>query len=139
MTPLDSLTNELPEAPGYRAVSVVGAGSRSCVYRARDLATEDIVALKVFAPSRFESPAEAQARLDAALARLRTVESADLVIPTAALVVDSPATVALAMQMIDGEALSHSMQRGVRFQPERAVRISSTTNTTAPLMTARSG
>ncbi len=37
MEPFDPESQELPEAPGFRVIAAVGAGSRGNVYRARDL------------------------------------------------------------------------------------------------------
>ena len=49
MSPEEPVGIEPPRIPGYRVIAPVGVGSRGVVYRARDLDTEDLVAVKVFA------------------------------------------------------------------------------------------
>jgi len=147
--PFDPDLFDLPEAPGFRVIAAVGAGSRGSVFRARDLTSQDVVALKVLedgclaaladAPglAAGASPDEAKStgRLDAArhsisdlLAHLTAIDSPGLVTPRRVVEVarkeeDGGPALALVMEFVEGDSLARALQRNVRFAPAHAAGI----------------
>ncbi|MHC4202857.1 MAG: protein kinase domain-containing protein [Planctomycetota bacterium] len=128
MRPEDIAEAPLPEVPGYRAISAVGAGSHGVVFRARDLAAQDVVALKVLRPEyarALSAPPLARARrgLEERIARLGALSSRALVVPREAAEFsdeEGGRRLALVMPFIEGDSLARALQRNVRFEPARA-------------------
>jgi len=125
----------LPDVPGFRPIAAVGAGSRGVVFRARELATGEVVALKVMpeeALPRAGEPAEAgpeerlesaRCALEAAIERLAGVECSTLVRPRRAIRLSDPPRIALVMEYVEGDTLVSALARSVRFAPTRAAKI----------------
>jgi hypothetical protein len=141
VTAFDPESVELPDVPGFRVIAAAGAGSRGVVFRARDLATQDLVALKVLGRAcvagLVDSPGagDRASDLDAArrslgdlVAHLATIDAPGLVRPRRVVEVprgseeDGPA-LAFAMEFVDGDSLARALQRNVRFAPARAAAI----------------
>ena len=128
MRPEDIAEASPPEVPGYRAISAVGAGSHGVVFRARELATQDIVALKVLRPEyarALAAPPVARARrcLEDRIARLADARSQALVVPREVVEFsdeEGGRQLALVIPYIEGDSLTRALQRNVRFAPARA-------------------
>ncbi|MHC4253539.1 MAG: protein kinase domain-containing protein [Planctomycetota bacterium] len=156
MGPYDPESAELPEVPGFRVIAAAGAGSRGVVFRARDLASQELVALKVLEPGYASSLADApgldvdaNGRLDAArrsigdlLAHLAAVDAPGLVTPRRVVEVarggeGSGPALAFVMEFVDGDSLARGLQRNVRFAPARAAGIAR--EAAAALLAAHAG
>jgi hypothetical protein len=154
--PYDPESAELPDVPGFRVIAAAGAGSRGVVFRARDLASQDLVALKVLEPGYASSLADApgldvdaDGSLDAArrsigdlLAHLAAVDAPGLVTPRRVVEVarggeGSGPALALVMGFVDGDSLARALQRNVRFAPARAAGIAR--EAAAALLAAHAG
>jgi hypothetical protein len=108
--------------PGYRLIVELGSGRNGTVYRARELETQRLVALKVYRPEMLRR-AGFVSGLDAAVLAARTFRH-----PAAAAVIGlvearSGSRLALVMELVGGEVLSRALQRNVRFSVVRAMRL----------------
>jgi serine/threonine-protein kinase len=113
-------STELPEVPGYRVISLVAGGSRGAVFRARELETEELVALKVL---RNVDVGPVRSALEGAVERLAGVESAVLVKPRKVVETTRPSGLVIVMDCIQGDSLARQLGRSVRLPPGKAVRI----------------
>jgi eukaryotic-like serine/threonine-protein kinase len=108
--------------PGYRLVVELGSGHNGTVYRARELETQRLVALKIYRPEAVRK-AGFVSGLDSAVLLARKLKH-----PAAAEVFGLAETregggVALVMELVGGEVLSRALQRNVRFSVVRAMRL----------------
>ncbi len=108
--------------PGYRLVVELGSGRNGTVYRARELETQRLVALKIYRPEAVRK-AGFVSGLDSAVLLARKLKH-----PAAAEVFGLAESrkgggVALVMELVGGEVLRRALQRNVRFSVVRALRL----------------
>jgi len=108
--------------PGYRLIVELGNGCNGTVYRARELESQRLVALKVYRQELLRR-AGFLSGLDSAVLAARKLKH-----PAAARVYGlaearGERRVALVMELIGGEVLSRALQRNVRFSVVRALRL----------------
>ncbi len=108
--------------PGYRLIVELGAGRNGRVYRARELETQRLVALKAYRPEVLGRAGFVSGLDSAALAARRFKH------PAASRVYGliearKGGRLALAMELVGGEVLARALQRNVRFSVVRALRL----------------
>ncbi|MHC4914502.1 MAG: serine/threonine protein kinase [Planctomycetota bacterium] len=108
--------------PGYRLIVELGSGRNGTVYRARELETQRLAALKVYRPEILRR-AGFVSGLDSAVLAARSFKH-----PAAAAVVGlveakRGGSLGLVMELVGGEVLSRALQRNVRFSVTRAMRL----------------
>ncbi|MGE0145544.1 MAG: protein kinase [Planctomycetota bacterium] len=99
--------------PGYRIRSILGEGGMGIVYEAADLVRARRVALKIVRPELAQKPAIRQRFLREARAMTKVRSPYSVAIYE---VVESPALLAIAMELVDGESLDdvvHSLRSRV--------------------------
>ncbi|MFL5341771.1 MAG: serine/threonine-protein kinase, partial [Gemmataceae bacterium] len=117
----------LPRVPGYELIEPLGGGPMTCVYAARELATDDRVAVKLPRPDWSDA--------DTAFTLIRREARAGLavrhrhLIRVRAMSDDDPPF--LVMDLLPGESLRQRLQRDYRLDPVTA--LSATRQTAAAI------
>lgn len=106
----------LPALPGLRLLSLLGTGPSGQVYRARDLARERDVAVKLLDPRRVTPRGLARLAATARAAAATDATAACEVLD----VVPDPARPYVVMELLPGESLAHMLQRSGPFAWRRA-------------------
>ncbi|HOX08426.1 MAG TPA: protein kinase [Planctomycetota bacterium] len=108
--------------PGFRLIVEIGRGEGGEVWRARELESQRLVALKVYRPELVRRPGFASA-LDQAVLAARGFSHPACAQVYGLVEARSGGGLALIGELLGGEVLARALQRNVRFSPERALRL----------------
>lgn len=105
---------------GYRIEAPIARGGMGVVYRARQLALDRTVALKLIAPDRAQDPVfrarfELESRLAASLEHVNVIPVYEAG--------DDDGLLFISMRLVDGVDLEHLLERGGPLEPARAARL----------------